>query len=581
MPVLTVAQILSGTDLGLNSGLEDLLILETGGRRVLYALNRAENQLIEIEISSSGSVTVAGSLGLSGTFSPGGDPELGKGFDANGDAFLTLSGLPPADGQTVSLTSTGALGTQGTLANVGELTASVGLLTGGVPVLVSNASSGLAFYADTGNGYAAGAGLADSGDRYLADVSAAVSFEEAGSNLIATVSRSEAGVNIVSASATGLTQMGALGNSEGLPIGAPEDIAVVSRLNETLLFIASSGTSSLSVAKVENGAPALADHILDDAGTRLQGATAVAAVNFGDFAYVAAAGAEGGVSVFTALPGGRLVHLDSVSEDETVPLNKLSSLEALVVGDTLHLFAGSGNEIGLARLEYDLSTSGQVVIANASGSGATGTPGDDQLVGSVVGELLDGQAGNDILLDGQGSDSLTGGSGSDLFAFSADGVSDQITDFERGVDLLDLSAFDFLYDVSQLDILPLGNGARLTFGAETIFVFTADGLPLTSADLTNEDILNVNRSPFLLIGREIVGTSADEVLNGGPGNDTIAAAGGNDSVTGGYGLDILLGSFGQDSLNGDAGADTIVGGSGNDLINGGDGGDVIYGDEWM
>ena len=326
--------------------------------------------------------------------------------------------------------------------------------------------------------------------------------------------------------------------------------------------------------------PTLVDHIYDSPATAFQGAAVVSAATHGDFAFVASGGAEGGVSLFTVLPGGRLIHLDTVPEDETVPLDQINALDTYIADGQLHIVTGSANEAGVARLTYDLSNLGSVSIAPTDGSGVTGTALDDQLIGSVVGETLSGLAGDDILLDARGNDILIGGPGSDLFVFTADGQTDQIADFERGVDRMDLSAFDFLYDVSQLGIAPTASGATLSFGNETIFVTTADGLPLTSADLTTADILNVDRPPFLLIGREIIGTAADEVLIGGPGDDTIVGAGGADSLVGGPGLDLLLGSPGDDTIDGGGGRDTLIGGTGDDLLWGGDGGDILYGDDW-
>lgn len=580
MAVLTVAQILSGGSLGLVSGLDDLLVAEIGGRRVLYGLNRAENRLVELSVGPGGGLTFDGFLVLAGTIAAGADAQLGLASFASGAELLAVSGLAAVDGQMISLTGTGELGTQQTLSGIGALAHPTGLQVGGAPVLVSGGpAGGLVHYADIGSGYVQGAGLTDAPDRYLADVSASVGFVSAGTTYVATASSAEAGINVASVTAAGLAQTGALGAADGLPISTPSDLAALERLDETLLVVASLGTSSLSVLQVEAGVPTLADHIYDSDATRFQGAAAVSALVHGDFAFLAAGGAEGGVSLMTVLPGGRLVHLGSVAEDETVALDQIKTLDVFVDGGALQIVAGSANEPGLVRLSYDLSDTGAVVLANPDGAGVTGTALDDQLIGSVVGETLSGLAGDDILLDARGNDVLIGGAGADLFVFTADGQTDQIADFERGVDRLDLSGFDFLYDVSQLSITPTANGAILNFGNETIFVTTADAAPLTVADLSNPDILNVDRPPFLLIGREIVGTSADETLIGGPGDDTIAGAGGADSLVGAAGIDLLLGSFGNDTLAGEGDRDTLVGGAGDDMLWGGDGGDVLYGDD--
>lgn len=580
MPALSVAQILSGTALGVNSGLDDLFALDIGGEQVLYALNRAENRLIQLDLDAIGAASVASALSLTGAFGVGSSPQISSAQFATGGQFLALSGMAPASGQIVTLSSLGDLNTQQSVASFGELSAAFGSEVGSLPVFLTASSNKLTLFGDAGAGFSVRATLSDQVDRYLTGTIASATFIQSGANYVATISATENGINLASFAENSLMQVGTIGNAEGLPITTPTDLAVVTRPEETALILTSFGTSSVSVVLVEDGELALADHVLDSAGTRFQGASTVATITSGDFAYAAVGGAEGGVSLFTLLPGGRLIHLDAVVEDETVPLDQVSSLDAFVSGSALQIFAGSGLESGLTRLEYDLSSEGQVVIANTDGLGGSGTSGDEQIIGSIVGEALAGLGGDDILLDGQGSDTLTGGTGADLFAFVADGATDQVTDYERGVDKLDLSTFDFLYDVSQLSVTTLSNGAQISFGSETLFVFTADGLPLTAGELSNEDILNVDRPPFLLIGREIIGTPDGEVLTGGAGNDTIASAGGNDSVNGGFGLDLILGSFGQDTLSGDRDRDTLFGGADGDLLFGGDGDDIIYGDDF-
>jgi Ca2+-binding RTX toxin-like protein len=303
---------------------------------------------------------------------------------------------------------------------------------------------------------------------------------------------------------------------------------------------------------------------------------------------VVAGGADGGVSLFTALPGGRLVHLDTLQNDETVPLDGINALTTVVTGAALQIFAGSDTETGLTRLSYDLSGLGAVRFAVGDGAPVSGTSGDDQIMGASVGEALFGRAGDDILFDGAGSDTMTGGAGADLFVLAADRQTDTILDFERGQDRLDLSAFDFLYDVGDLTITPTGTGATLLHGDEVIHVTTADGQPLSMADLTTDDILNVDRPPLLSIGLELVGGNFADSLTGGAGPDTLYGFGGADDLAGGFGSDLifggsendhLTGGAGHDALHGQAGDDTLVGGFDDDLLMGNAGNDVIYGDD--
>jgi Ca2+-binding RTX toxin-like protein len=79
-----------------------------------------------------------------------------------------------------------------------------------------------------------------------------------------------------------------------------------------------------------------------------------------------------------------------------------------------------------------------------------GGAGDDFLAGQEGSDTMDGGAGNDTLGwgGGGGQDTLTGGTGADRFEGGPWSWTDQqrddvrITDFESGIDKLDLSRFD-------------------------------------------------------------------------------------------------------------------------------------------
>ncbi|MEA3404204.1 MAG: type I secretion C-terminal target domain-containing protein, partial [Pseudomonadota bacterium] len=98
-------------------------------------------------------------------------------------------------------------------------------------------------------------------------------------------------------------------------------------------------------------------------------------------------------------------------------------------------------------------TAGETVTVNltvdATGS-VDGTGADETLYGADSADTLNGLAGsdflygglgNDILVGGADADILTGDAGSDIFKMTIDdaGSIDTITDFENGVDKLDLT----------------------------------------------------------------------------------------------------------------------------------------------
>jgi Ca2+-binding RTX toxin-like protein len=107
--------------------------------------------------------------------------------------------------------------------------------------------------------------------------------------------------------------------------------------------------------------------------------------------------------------------------------------------DTDRLFGQVGNDslsggIGNDRLD---GGSGRDTLL--------GQGGNDLLVGGAGNDLLIGGAGRDVLIGGSGADVMTGGSGRDVFVFRAvsdspaAGRADRITDFERGLDRIDLA----------------------------------------------------------------------------------------------------------------------------------------------
>jgi Ca2+-binding RTX toxin-like protein len=68
-------------------------------------------------------------------------------------------------------------------------------------------------------------------------------------------------------------------------------------------------------------------------------------------------------------------------------------------------------------------------------------------------------------------------------------------------------------------------------------------------------------------GRDVLlGTSADESMQGLGGNDVLCGGGGGDSLYGGAGVDNLAGGDGDDRLYGQGGCDHLKGGTGNDLL---------------
>lgn len=86
-----------------------------------------------------------------------------------------------------------------------------------------------------------------------------------------------------------------------------------------------------------------------------------------------------------------------------------------------------------------------------------GTVASESLPGGTGNDTLSGAGGDDTLTGNRGADILTGGAGNDRFVFTAGdsgvdaGNRDVITDFEQGMDLIDLSSFSELKFIDDLD----------------------------------------------------------------------------------------------------------------------------------
>lgn len=99
-----------------------------------------------------------------------------------------------------------------------------------------------------------------------------------------------------------------------------------------------------------------------------------------------------------------------------------------------------------------------------------GNAGDDYLAGGDGNDILNGGSGNDILDGFQGSDEATGGSGADAFVFFVGEGKLTITDFEPGLD--DLELLNLQPDFSISDLLPFvsqqGNDVVIGSGSQEV-----------------------------------------------------------------------------------------------------------------
>jgi len=161
-----------------------------------------------------------------------------------------------------------------------------------------------------------------------------------------------------------------------------------------------------------------------------------------------------------------------------------------------------------------------------------GTAGDDNLLGTNCGEIVDGRAGDDNIDARGGNDTVIGGDGNDHIIAG--------------------SGNDVVYAGAGNDVVFAGAGNDIVFGGSG-----DDHLYGEDGDDT------------------ILGEGGDDFISGGPGADILLAGIGNDTVHGNIGDDTLDGGIGDDNLDGDEGDDVIMGGADDDCLSGGDDNDVL------
>jgi Ca2+-binding RTX toxin-like protein len=174
-----------------------------------------------------------------------------------------------------------------------------------------------------------------------------------------------------------------------------------------------------------------------------------------------------------------------------------------------------------------------------------GTAGDDSLLGTNCGEIIDGRAGDDNIDGRGGNDIIVGSAGADHIVAG--------------------SGNDIVYAGAGNDVVFAGTGNDIVFGGTgNDHLYGEDG---------DDTIMGEDGDDF------IFGGLGRDILLGGAGNDTIQGNSYNDTLDGGDGNDNLAGGTGDDVLDGGADDDRLSGGDDNDVLSDGTGSDTVKGDD--
>ncbi|MEK3701177.1 calcium-binding protein [Paenibacillus sp. FSL R10-2199] len=213
--------------------------------------------------------------------------------------------------------------------------------------------------------------------------------------------------------------------------------------------------------------------------------------------------------------------------------------------------------------------------AGAGDDTAFGGAGHDTLMGEAGNDYLAGQSGNDTLDGGTGNDYLDGGIGNDTYIFGKGYGSDTIIDSDSTEGNYDRVLFNagllpneitIVRNGTNLELVVTGTSDKLKiinyFGATSSVV---EALSFSDGTVWDYNyVLNNAITPAVgAAGVTLTGTSGNDVLQGGVGNDKLYGGSGNDVLDGGAGDDKLYGDrLSSSSPYNSNGNDTYVFGKG-------------------
>ena len=160
------------------------------------------------------------------------------------------------------------------------------------------------------------------------------------------------------------------------------------------------------------------------------------------------------------------------SSGVTVDL-RLSAAQSVGGGHGLDVLLGIENLLGSSFGDRLIGTGlNNVLNGDAGNDRLVGLAGNDNLLGGAGNDQLSGGDGNDILTGGVGADIMTGGAGTDAFIFAVGHGADQISDWQNGVDRIQIASGTWqgvTYDgFDDLRISQSASGALISFGGTSI-----------------------------------------------------------------------------------------------------------------
>ena len=479
--------------LGVASLSEGFALLMAGGvARLIYS----EAQVNQALSKPLGSITAAGSgfvtaQNLAAPIDAGNlDPGSGMAFHVLGSqirAYLfdsTMGTLTSAvlDAAGQPGTAQAVATSEGLLRGVQSFTV-LGGATGSLAALTTYGLAGLDLFRIGDNGALTRTDrIEDSAKVHLGNVSDTATLTLGGQDYLLTLSSLENGLTSFAVEDRGKAELvDSLGNRDLLPISGPAALQVLTVGGQSFAVIASTGSSSISVVRVNDmGCLFQTDHMVDDRSTRFAHAQVLDSFTLNGRSFVVTAGTDAGITILELLPGGRLTHFGSGTFETGPGLAAVTGLQVVVTGNLATIYVVDARGDRVQAFDLSLADLGGVVQG-------TGGAKDDLVMGAVGAETLSGGGGDDWLISGGGADRMTGGAGADTFVFAATSDNIVITDFALHEDRIDLSDWGRVYTAAALQITSTANGAVIALNGHQVTLMA--GLSLSASDFTDADFL--------------------------------------------------------------------------------------------
>ncbi|MBC7477321.1 MAG: hypothetical protein H7317_04405 [Pseudorhodobacter sp.] len=484
--------------LGVASFGEGLALVVSGGTaRLMYSeadLNRAMSLSLGATTTAGSGFASAQNLAAPRPASNL-DPGRGYAFQTDGTTlrayvFDSHSGVLTAS----VLGSTGVPGTsqtvttdQGGLKGVETFTM-LGGATGDFSAVSQWNTAGLKLFQVKANGGLTGTDqITDSDKSYVATVSDTASVTMGGQNYLLTLSALENGITCYAIDAAGKATLNdSLGTHDMLAVSGPAALQVIEEAGVTYAVFASTGSSSLTVVRVNAmGCLFLTDHVVDDRDTRFDHTAVLDSFTANGRNFVVTAGTDSGVTVMELLPDGHLQLFATGVFETGAGMAAVTGLEVAVNGTTVSVFVTDAAATHVQKIDMALATLG--VQVDAVGGQASGTAKADLIWGSGADETLLGWADDDFIFSGGGADVMTGGTGADLFVMGATSDNGRITDFVQHSDRIDLSAWGHVYTAAALTITATSTGAVIALNGHDVTVIA--GHSLTPGSFLDSDFV--------------------------------------------------------------------------------------------